>query len=175
MTPPAPSGRPAGPGRRLASLAVAIAVAFAVTAPLWATLAAPAAAGNVANDAPYYEDEDGTVDGGDAWIPGDGNATATGLLGMIARVPSMFLGTGDPDPSGAGFEGVLLTGLVIAAAALFATVGAGVGPIAGSMLGMVLAYGLTAVGLIPVWIRPLLLFGLVGVPAAIALLRVFRR
>lgn len=128
----------------------------------------------VANEAPYYDNESGKTNTTD-WVPGNGNVTATGMLDMISRVPGMLIGTGDVDPSGSGYEGVLLTGLVISAGALAATMGIGIGIVAGSMLGMVLAYGMTVVGIIPGWIQPLLLFAIVGIPAAVAMLRVFRR
>lgn len=128
----------------------------------------------VANQAPYYDNKSGSTNTSD-WVPGNGNVTASGMLDMISRVPGMIIGTGDIDPSGSGYEGVLLTGLVISGAALAATMGIGIGPVAGSMLGMVMAYGMTVVGLIPGWIQPLLLFALVGVPAGVAMLRVFRR
>lgn len=128
----------------------------------------------IEDNASYYDYQNGSTNT-TGWVPGDGNASAVGMLDMISRIPGMFIGVGPDDPSGSGAQGFLLTGLVIGAAALFATVGVGVGPVAGSMLGTVLAFGLTTVGLIPVWIQPLLLFTLVGIPASAAMLRVFNR
>lgn len=128
----------------------------------------------IEENASYYDDENGTTNTTE-WIPGDGNATAQGMLEMVSRVPGMFIGTGSQDPSGSGYEGFLLTGLVIGAATLMATVGIGIGPVAGAMLGTVVAFGLTTIGIIPTWIQPLLLFTLVGVPASAAILRVFNR
>lgn len=130
--------------------------------------------GPIEDNASYYDNENESANMTD-WVPEDGNASAQGILEMVSRIPGMFIGTGTQDPSGAGYEGVLLTGLVIGGATLFAVVGVGIGPIAGSMIGVVLAYGLTVVGLVPAWIQPLLLFTLVGIPAAAAMLRVFNR
>lgn len=130
----------------------------------------------IEENASYYDDKNGTTNTTE-WVPGDGNATAGGMLDMISRIPGIFIGVGPQDPSKSGAQGYLLTGIVIGGAALFATIGVGVGPIAGSMLGTVLAFVLTmpAIGLIPIWIRPLLLFTLVGIPASAAMLRVFNR
>lgn len=127
----------------------------------------------IEDDAPYYDDENGSTNMTD-WVPDDGNATADGILEMIARIPGIFIGSGDMDPSGSGYEGLLLTGVIIGGAALMSIRGTGVGPVGGSMIGMVLAYGLTSIGMLPVWIQPLLLFTLVGVPASAAIIRVFR-
>lgn len=124
-------------------------------------------------EAPYYNDSNGTTNM-TGWVPNDGNATGASMLEMISRVPGIFIGSGDMDPSGSGYQGFLLTGLIVSAAGLFAMVGTGAGPIASSMVGMVLAYGLTFVGLVPEWIQPLLVFTIVGVPAATAIIRVFR-
>lgn len=171
------------------ALAVAAVLAFALAASGVSVVAAQDTPQPIENESDYYDNETGETNTTD-WIPGDGNVTATGMLDMISRIPGMFIGGGggvdssgegvDPgeegvDPSGEGYQYILLTGLVIGAAALFATVGTGIGPVAGSMLGMVVAYGLTVVGIIPPWIQPLLLFTIVGVPASLAMLRVFRR
>lgn len=162
-------------GRRIASLFVATLLAVALLAPLAAALApGVATAGNVAQKAPLYDGETATPNMTE-WVPGDGNATAGGMLELLARFPGIYIGTGEPDPSGSGFEGVLLTGLVVAGAGLLAVAGTGVGPIAGTMVGLLFAFALTTVGLIPIWIQPLLIFALVGVPAARAILRVFGR
>lgn len=127
----------------------------------------------IESEAPFYDDENGSTNMS-GWVPGDGNATADAVLEFLARTPGIWIGSGDVDPSGSGYEGVLLTALIIGGAALLAMVGTGVGPIAGSMIGMVLAFGMTTIGIIPLWIQPLLLFALVGVPASKALIQVFR-
>lgn len=156
---------------------VALTAVFAVLC--LGSLVAPTVAQSTATpqpideDAPYYNGTNGTTNMTE-WVPNDGNATASGMLEMIARIPGIFIGSGDMDPSGSGYEGFLLTGLVVAAGGFFALVGTGAGPVASSMVGMVLAYGLTFVGLIPAWIQPLLVFTLVGIPAATAIIRVFR-
>lgn len=123
--------------------------------------------------APYYDGESESSDMTD-WVPGDGNVTADGMLKMLGRIPAVFIGSGGVDPSGSGYVGVLLTGVVILAAATMGAVGTGVGVVGGSMLGMVLAFGMTFVGIVPGWIRPLLLFGLVGVPVARAVIEALR-
>lgn len=127
----------------------------------------------IESEAPFYDDENGSTNMTD-WVPGDGNATADGILEMLARTPGIWIGSGDVDPSGSGYEGALLTALIIGGAALLAMVGTGVGPIAGSMIGMVVAFAMSTIGMIPLWIQPLLLFALVGVPASKAMIQVFR-
>jgi len=154
--------------RTLLAGLVALVALQGVVAPALAQTTTP-----IEDDAPFYDDENGSTNM-TGWVPDGGNATADGMLEMIARIPGIFIGSGDMDPSGSGYEGLLLTGVVIGGAALMATRGTGVGPVGGSMIGMVLAYGLTAIGMLPVWIQPLLLFTLVGVPASAAIIRVFR-
>lgn len=129
--------------------------------------------GPIETEAPFYDDENASTNMTD-WAPDDGNVTADGIMEMIARIPGMFIGVGSQDPSGSGYQGFLLTALVIGGATLMAVRGIGVGPVAGSMIAVVLAYGLTLIGMLPTWIQPLLLFTLVGVPASAALIRVFR-
>lgn len=148
---------------------------LAVTA--FVAMASPAAAQStpqpIENNTTYYDGENGTTNM-TGWVPGDGNVTADGLLNLLARIPGIFIGSGGLDPSSSGYQGVLITGAVIVGGTAMAAVGTGVGIVAGAMISMVLAFGLTIVGIVPEWIRPLLLFALVGVPASRAIISVFR-
>lgn len=141
---------------------------------LAASAIVPAAAAQepIKTDAPFYDGENGTTNT-TGWLPDGGNATADGMLEMLARIPGIYIGSGGLDPSGSGYQGILLLGLVIASSALFAMRGAGVGPIAGSMIGLTVAFGLTTTGIAPRWVQPLLLFAL-GIPVATAVIRVFQ-
>jgi MFS family permease len=143
-----------------------------------ACLAAPAAAQStpqpIENKSDYYNNETGQANMTN-WVPGDGNVTLTGALDFLARVPGMFVGNAGQDPSGTGYVGVLLTALLIVGGVAMGAIGTGVGPVGGAMLGMVLAMGLSVVGLVPAWLVPLLLFAVVGVPVARAILDVFQR
>lgn len=114
---------------------------------------------------PYYENES-TPTVNDSWF-GGGNATLDQMVGMVAKLPRYVIGSGDVDPSGTGYVGVLLTGIIMAGAALSAVAGAGVGPIGGTVVAIATGWGLTSVGFAPDWIRVLLLFG-IGLLAAIA-------
>lgn len=123
---------------------------------------------SVAADADYYNNSSRVVQG-DA--PAD--ATLDNILGLFVDLSPDIIGTGERDPSGTGFQGVLLTGLMWAGALAGAMIGTGVGPVGGGVVATTLAYGLVDAGYAPVWLKPILLFG-VGIFAFIALRRVVR-
>lgn len=118
--------------------------------------------------APYYENGSSDVDWGD-WVPG-GQANVSNLGDLLGRIGPAIIGVGVNDPSGTGTQGYLLTGLAVAGGVGAATIGAGVGPVGGLSIGLTLAYGLSALGLAPPWIRAVTVF-VVGLIVA----RAFRR
>lgn len=121
--------------------------------------------------APIYPNSSGNVSFL-GWVP-DGNVSLDSLGNLLTRVAPAVIGTGGMDPSGTGFTGTLLTGLLIIGSAGFAVIGTGVGPVGGTVLGLVVGFGVVGLGVWPVWFRPLLLFA-VGMVVAVAFLTVYR-
>jgi len=100
------------------------------------------------------------------------NATLDNMIGLFVELSPSIIGTGDQDPSGTGFQGILLVGLVYGTVTVGAMMGTGIGAIGGSILGILTSYGLVDLGYAPAWIKPLLLFG-VGVVAFVMFQRIF--
>lgn len=146
----------------------AIGVIFALLLLGSVAVIGPAAGAN--NTTNYYNNSTGS-DNVTAlgWVPGE-NATLDNVLDMATRLGPYFIGTGEQDPSGTGYVGLLLLSLVLVGATVGSMRGAGVGPIGGSIIGMTLSYALVEVGLAPPWVKTLLLFG-IGIAAAIAIKR----
>lgn len=121
----------------------------------------------------YYENE--TVSGPNSsnWF-GSGNATLDQLIDMGMRLPGYIIGTGGSDPSGTGYVGLLLTGLLMAGSAVGVIMGIGVGPVGGAIAALSVGFGLSRVGLAPAWVRIIMLFAL-GLIAAIAMRRSIQR
>lgn len=118
------------------------------------------------NNSDYYQ---GTVDvANESWFAGVGDADLTSLGHLLTRATSYFVGTGDLDASGTGFQGILLTGLLMAAGMIGAVASVGVGTVGGSVIAVVIGFGMTELGLAPAWFRVLLLFG-IGIIAYVAL------
>lgn len=115
-------------------------------------LAAGPAAGA---DVDYYNNSSGVVQ-----PDSPENATLDNIVGMAVDLAPSFIGTGEQDPSGSGFQGVLLTGTALAFVAVGAMIGAGIGTIGGTILGLAVSYGLVDAGFAPEWMKVLLLFGL---------------
>jgi len=101
------------------------------------------------------------------------NATLSNIVDVAVSVSPTLIGTGEQDPSGTGFEGVLLTGIVFAGSALAAMARTRVGPVGGAILGAVVSYGLVDLGYAPAWVKPLLLFG-IGAIVFVSFRRVLR-
>lgn len=101
------------------------------------------------------------------------NATLSNIVSLAVDLSPSLFGVGEQDPSGTGFQGFLLVGLVFAGVSAGMIGGAGTGPIGGLVLGSLVSYGLVDLGFAPAWIKPLLLFG-VGLLAFVAFQRVLR-
>lgn len=144
--------------RRFFAAAVLLVVAAAI-APV---------AGHAAADVDYYNNSSSVVNSSSP-----ANATLPNIIDTAISIAPTFIGTGEQDPSGTGFEGVLLVGVSYAGVALLAIGGAGVGPVGGSVLGAVISYGLVDLGFAPPWVKPLLLFG-IGMLAIIGFRRVIQ-
>lgn len=101
------------------------------------------------------------------------NATLDNIVGVAVDLAPDLIGTGERDPSGTGFQGVLLTAIVFASVSLATMAGTSVGPIGGTILGSTVAYGLVDLGFAPEWTKLLLLFGL-GIVAYVGFRRVLQ-
>lgn len=88
------------------------------------------------------------------------NATLENILYQAVSLSPDLIGTGQQDPSGTGFQGVLLIGVIFAMSSLGMMAGTRVGPIGATILGSAVSYGLVDLGFAPVWIKPLLLFAI---------------
>lgn len=120
-------------------------------------------------EASYYGNNSGVVQSNTS-----ANATFDNILDKVVGLSPSFIGTGDVDPSGTGFEGVLLVGLVFATVSLGTMIETGIGPMGGLVVGTIVAYGLVDAGFAPPWVKPLLLFG-IGFLAVAAFRRVIQR
>lgn len=157
----------------------AVAVGFALLACIAiATSALSGGAGVVSGNnttinetAPYYNNESGNVTA-EGWVAGP-NATLDNIGDMATRFVSLFIGYGSLDPSGTGYEGVLIMGIIMGGVGLAAISGTRIGPVGGVILSMTVGYGLVGVGLAPVWVKTVLLFG-IGIVASVALRRTLR-
>lgn len=145
------------------TLLVLAALALAI-----ATLSAPVAATDINETAPYYNNSSSNVST-NGWLPGE-NATLDNLGDLLVRTGPYLIGTGDMDPSGTGFQGLLLTGLLMTGALLGSIAILPVGAAGGSVLAVVVGYGMTSIGFAPSWFRTMLLFG-VGVIVSVAFVR----
>jgi len=150
--------------RLLALVAVVALVGIAVGTP-----AVSATDNDTLNEtAPYYNNSSTSV-ATDGWIPGE-NATLDNMGQLLTRIGPYLIGTGDMDPSDTGYQGILLTGLLMLGALLGAIATLPVGAPGGSVIAVVVGYAMTSLGYAPSWFRALLVFG-VGVIAFVAFLR----
>lgn len=124
---------------------------------------------DIENNSQYYNGSKDVNTG--PWFDGIGDASLDSLGQMATRLETFFIGTGAQDPSGTGFQGALLTGVIMAAALVGSVASIGVGPVGGSVIAVVVGYGMTEVGLAPNWFRILLLFA-IGVIAFVSLTNV---
>ncbi len=131
-------------------------------------LVSTALLGPVAAQAGYYNNSSGVVQSD---VPE--NTTLENILDLAVELSPSLFGVGEQDPSGSGFQGVLLVGLVFAGVSGGLIGAAGVGPIGGTILGSLVSYGLVDLGFAPQWVKPLLLFG-IGTLAFVMFRRLFR-
>lgn len=141
---------------------LAVLVALALIVPLLATVGAgPAAAQstpeNVSDVAPYYANESSDVNN-ESWYEGVDNATLDSMGEMATRFVPQFIGYGQMAPGGAGFEGILLTGIIMTALFIGAVMMLPIGSVGGGVLAVAVGYGMTEMGLAPSWFRVILVF-----------------
>lgn len=146
------------PPMRRALVFVAI-VVIAVTAVIVAGSALGAAqpSSNISTKAPYYANESSSVNNG-TWYGDTENATLDSMGEMATRFVSYYIGYGGPAPDGAGFEGILITGIVMVAMFAGAVLMLPIGSVGGAVLAVVVGYGMTEMGLAPGWFRVVLIF-----------------
>lgn len=146
-----------------------VGVAGAILAVVSMPVAAQTTPTNISDVAPYYTNQSSDVDN-ESWYNGTTNATLDSLGDMASRLGPYFIGTGEMDPSGTGFQGILLTGFIMIAMFLGAWAMLPVGSVGGGVLAIVVGYGMTELGLAPQWFRVVLVFA-VGVVAYVAFLQ----
>ncbi|QLD84606.1 hypothetical protein HWV23_02685 [Natronomonas halophila] len=106
--------------------------------------------------APYYADNTTQVDN-ESWMAGNENATLESFVTMLSRLGTFVIGE-PPDDNGPG--GAIIVGLIVAGTIGSTFIRAGPGPVGGAVIGLVALAGVTAVGLAPVWLMGVSLFGL---------------
>lgn len=149
--------------RRLAViLLAAVAVASFITIGFLTVGASPAAAQaanntSISDTAPYYANESADV-ANESWYADIENGTLDSMGRMVTRFTSFYIGYGQMDSSGTGFEGVLLTGVIMTAMFVGSVFMLPIGPIGGGVLAVTVGYGMTEMGLAPPWFRVLLVF-----------------
>lgn len=150
--------------RRIAILALAGMLLSSV-----ALLGGHVAADSAGNVPDYYDNE--TYSGADEGWFGDGDASLEQVLNMTTKIPTYVVGTGELDQSKTGYVGLLLSGIIMAGAALGAVMGAGTGPVGGTIVALVTGFGLVSIGFAPGWTKVIMLFG-IGALTALAFRRV---
>jgi hypothetical protein len=120
--------------------------------------------------APYYADNTTQLDN-ESWFEGNENATLDSFVTMLTRLGTFVIG--DTPAQNGGPGGAIVVGLVLAAAMGSTMVKNGPGPVGGVVLGLVGLAGVTAVGLAPVWLLPVVLFvlGLILTSVVVRVLR----
>lgn len=121
--------------------------------------------------APYYANNTSHV-ANESWMAGREEPTLDTVLHYATRVGGFIIGPGDRTV-GAAASGTLALGLVVAGAMGGTLLTSGVGPVGGSVLGLVTLAGLVGVGLAPAWTLAVSLFG-VGIVLSIVVVNVFR-
>lgn len=142
--------------------AVGLALALLVIASGLMLLFVPAAgaqSSNISNVSPYYANQSSSVDNA-SWYDGVGNATIDSMGRMATRLGPYFIGTGELDPSGTGFQGVLLTGIVMSIMFVGSWAMLPLGSVGGGVLSVIVGYGMTELGLAPQWFRVILVFAI---------------
>lgn len=134
-------------------------------------VAAPAVADNTSDAAPYYENNTTHVDN-ESWMAGREDPTLDNVLHYATRVGGFVIGLGDTTASGTA-AGTLAFGLIIAGAMGGTLMGSGVGPVGGSVLGLIGLAGLISVGLAPAWTLAVSLVA-VGIVLTLVVVRPFR-
>lgn len=144
---------------------------LAVIGLLFVGTVGPATAQTLSNNSTYYDNASANASsvGSAGWF-GSGDATLPEIVGFVVRIPTEIIGIGGPDQSGTGFQGFMLTGLLMSGAALSAIFGAGLSPIGGTITAFTMGTALTSVGYAPRWLLPVMLFGL-GILLTLAIRR----
>lgn len=149
------------PFRRAAVLLAITSIVFAIVvigaAVLTSTAPVAAQTTNVSDVAPYYANESTAVNN-ESWYENTENATLDSMGAMATRFTSYFLGYGVMAPDNAGFEGILITGIVMTAMFIGAVAILPLGSVGGGVLAIIVGYGMTEMGLAPGWFRVVLLF-----------------
>jgi len=120
----------------------------------------------------YYNETNISGVGDSWWAKMDPSDPVGTTIELGQRFPS-FVGVGEQDSSGTGFQGTLLTGLLMVGIGVGAVSRTGIGEVGGTILSVVVGYVLTDFGLAPVWLKPLLVLP-IALLAAIAFIRATR-
>lgn len=153
----------------LAAVAVVAALFAGVVSPVAAQTATPTNS-SVDDKAPYYADNTTQLDN-ESWFAGNENATLDSFITMLTRLGTFVIG--DTPAQNGGPGGAIVVGLVLAGAMGSTMVRNGPGPVGGAVLGLVGLAGVTAVGLAPAWLLPVVLFvlGLILTSVVVRVLR----
>lgn len=118
--------------------------------------------------APYYANESAAVNSS-AWFAGKSEVSLPNVTGMLTRLGPYIIGTGSTMQGGVGYSGPIVLGLLVAGVFVGATAGVNLGWEGGSVVSLVVAYGLIDVGLAPPWLKIVVLMLLGSVTAVVAL------
>lgn len=112
---------------------------------------------NISGEAPYYSNESSNVNN-ESWYSNTENATLDSMGEMATRFTSYYIGYGEMAPDNAGFEGILITGVIMTAMFVGAVFMLPIGSVGGAVLAVIVGYGMTEMGLAPGWFRVVLIF-----------------
>lgn len=141
-----------------------------VVAAIVAVSGSAAAANDTLNEtAPYYNNST-TVGNQSAWFAGVENVTLDSLGKMVTRVGPFIIGSGDTIPGGQAYAGTFIMMLLVVGIFVGAITYTSLGMSGGAVVASTVGYGLVSVGLLPSWLRLVLLL-IIGVAAGVAVLR----
>lgn len=157
--------------RERCALVISICVAATLLA-IGATATTPTA--GQLNNSTYYSNHSGNVSSDmDAWMEGREEPTLDNFTHYATRVGGFYVGQGEAAGDGEGAAGAMILSLVLFGALLRGMQGRQVGPVAGVVLAIALAFGLAAAALAPHWVYVVGMFG-IGLILAMVIMRILR-
>jgi len=151
----------------IASIIVMLGV-VALVASSGAIGTATAQTNNTSTPPPYYDNASNATPSG--WLDNRQEPTLVNVSAMLTRVGTFIIGTGGTTQGGGGPAGVIVFGLTVLGVVLGVVRGSSVGSVGGSVVVIAAAAVIVSVGLAPMWLYAVILFG-VGIVAATAILR----
>jgi len=141
------------------------AVAIAIVLLLSAVAAMAPADGQLANNSTYYENQSSNINN-ESWLANRQDPTVANFTHYLTRVGGFYIGQQSAQ-GGVGPAGAMLLSLVLFGAVIGGMRNRRVGPVAGVVLAITLAFAVVTAGTAPNWIYAIALFAIGIVLSAI--------